>query len=128
MHAAQRIRQLTHTLLIGAAHHEGPNPVVHQLLDGDDFARDLGVASVHDVEALVEYNLGATLEIVVFYFGMQAHPHLATAGEDVDRAVLVLADDDAVGAGRLSELFNLVAQGGDVLACLAQGVAELLVL
>ena len=60
--------------------------------------------------------------------GVRRHLHLAAAGEDVDRAVVVLADDHAVGRRRLGELVDLVAQRGDVLARLAQGVAELLVL
>ena len=60
--------------------------------------------------------------------GCSRHLHLAAAGEDVDRAVVVLADDDAVRRRRLGELVDLVAQRGDVLARLAQRVAELLVL
>ena len=59
---------------------------------------------------------------------MQADAHLAAAGEDVDGAVVVLADDHAVGRRRLGELVDLLAERGDVLARLAQGVGELLVL
>ena len=54
--------------------------------------------------------------------------HLASAGEHVDGAVVVLADDHAVRRRRLGELVDLVAERGDVLARLAEGVAELLVL
>ena len=60
--------------------------------------------------------------------GCSRHLHLAAAGEDVDGAVVVLADDDAVGRRRLGQLVDLVAQRGDVLARLPQRVAELLVL
>ena len=60
--------------------------------------------------------------------GVQPDPHLAAAGEHVDRAVVVLADDHAVGRRRLGELVDLVAERGDVLARLAQRVAQLLVL
>ena len=60
--------------------------------------------------------------------GVRRDLHLAAAREDVDRAVVVLADDHAVGRRRLGELVDLVAQGGDVLARLPQRVAELLVL
>ena len=60
--------------------------------------------------------------------GVQRHPHLATAGEDVDGAVVVAAEEGAVGRRRLGELLDLLAQRGDVLARLAQGVGELLVL
>ena len=60
--------------------------------------------------------------------GCSCDPHLAAAREDVDRAVVVLADDDAVRRRRLGQLVDLVAQRGDVLARLAQRVAQLLVL
>ena len=60
--------------------------------------------------------------------GVQRDPHLAAAGEHVDGAVVVLADDRAVGRRRLGELVDLVAERGDVLARLAQGVGQLLVL
>ena len=59
---------------------------------------------------------------------MDGDPHLAAAGEDVDGAVVVAAEQRAVGRRRLGELLDLLAQGGDVLARLAQGVGELLVL
>ena len=53
---------------------------------------------------------------------------LRPLGQDVDRAVVVLADDHAVGRRRAGELVDLVPQRGDVLARLPQGVAQLLVL
>ena len=53
--------------------------------------------------------------------------HLAPARQNVDGAVLVLADDDAVRRRRLGELVDLLAQRGDVIASLAQGVGQLLV-
>ena len=60
--------------------------------------------------------------------GVDVDPHLAPLGEDVDGAVVVLADHHAVGGRRLGELVDLVAQRGDVLARLPQRVAQLLVL
>ena len=60
--------------------------------------------------------------------GMQTDAHLAPAGEHVDRAVVVLADDHAVRRRWLRELVDLVAERRDVLARLAKGVAQLLVL
>ena len=60
--------------------------------------------------------------------GMQPDTHLAPTGEHVDGAVVVLADDDAVRRWGLRELVDLVAERGDVLARLAKGVAQLLVL
>ena len=80
------------------------------------------------VEALVEHDLRAAVERVEVDVRVGGHLHLAPAGEDVDRAVLVLADHDAVRRRRLGELVDLVAQRGDVLARLAEGVAQLLVL
>ena len=128
VHAAQRISELAHTLLVGAAGDECPNTVVEQFLDGDHFAGDLGAAGMHHVEALVEHDLGAALQVVVLDLGMQPDTHLAPAGEHVDRAVVVLAHDHAVRRRRLGELLDLVAQRRDVLPCFSQGVAELLVL
>ena len=60
--------------------------------------------------------------------GWTSHPHLAAAGEDVDRAVVVGVEEGAVGGRRLGELVDLLAQRGDVLLGLLQGEGELLVL
>ena len=60
--------------------------------------------------------------------GVQAHPHLAPAREDVDRAVLVDAEEGAVGRRRLGELLDLLAQRGQLLLGLLQGEGQLLVL
>ena len=60
--------------------------------------------------------------------GVQGDPHLAAARQDVDRVVVVLADDDAVRRRRLGQLVDLVAERGDVLARLPQRVRQLLVL
>src|SRR6476469_9661739 len=59
---------------------------------------------------------------------MECDTHLAATREDVDRVVVVLADDDAVGRRWLRQLVDLVAQGGDVFARLTQRVRQLLVL
>jgi hypothetical protein len=59
---------------------------------------------------------------------VRRHLHLAAAREDVDRAVVVLADDHAVRRRRLGQLVDLITQGGDVLPGLPERVAELLVL
>ena len=68
------------------------------------------------------------LRLVVGQLGVQGDAHLAAAGEHVDGAVVVGAEEGAVGRRRLGELVDLLAQGGDVLAGLAEGVGELLVL
>ncbi len=62
-----------------------------------------------DVEALVEHDLGTAWQVLVVDLGVQTDSHLATAGEHVDRAVVVLAHDHAVGGRRLGELVDLVA-------------------
>ena len=59
---------------------------------------------------------------------MERYPHLAAAREHVDGAVVVGLEEGAVGRRRLGELVDLLAQRRDVLACLAQGVGEFLVL
>ena len=88
-----------------------------------------GRAGQHDVERLVEHDLGAAGRASSSVdVGMHRHPHLAAAGEHVDGAVVVAPEQRAVGRRRLGELVDLVAQGGDVLARLAQGVGQLLVL
>ena len=59
---------------------------------------------------------------------MQGHPHLAAAGEHVDGAVVVAGQEGAVGGRRLGQLVDLLPQGGDVLAGLAEGEGQPLVL
>ena len=126
--AAQRVGQLADTLFVGPPDDEGPDTVVHDVLDRHDLTGVLGVAGEDHVEALVEHDLEATLEQVVVDLGMQLHLHLAAARQDVDRAVVVLADDHAVRRRRLGQLVDLVAQRGDVFARFTQRVAQLLVL
>ena len=60
--------------------------------------------------------------------GVEADPHLATAREDVDGAVLVDAEEGAVGGRRLGELLDLLAQRGQLLLGLLEGEGQLLVL
>ena len=63
-----------------------------------------------------------------FELRVHRHAHLAAAGEHVDGAVVVVAEQRAVGRRRLGELVDLLAERGDVVARLPQGVGELLVL
>ena len=128
VHAAHGVGHLADELLVGPTDDERPNAVLHDLLDRHDLARQLGRPGEHDVEALVEDDLASPVELVEVDVRVRRHLHLAAARQDVDRAVVVLADDHAVGGRRLGELVDLVAQGGDVLARLSQRVAELLVL
>ncbi len=104
------------------------SPSLEQLLEGDHLAGQLGGAGQHHVERLVEHHLGTPGQVVAGEVGVDRDPHLATTGEDVDRAVVVGAQQGAVGRRWLGQLLDLVAQRGDVLAGLAQGVGQLLVL
>ena len=114
-------------LLVGPADDQGA-VAVEALLEDDDLAGELGAAGQHDVERLVEDDLGPAAERLVAQLGVHGHADLAAAGEHVDGAVVVVPDDRAVGRRRLGELVDLLAQRGDVVARLAEGVGELLVL
>ena len=127
MDAAHRVGELADALLVGAPDHQCPDAVLEHLLDRDDLASDLRRAGEDDVEALVEHDLGPDLQLEVIDLRMQRHLHLAAAGEHVDRAVFVLADDHSVRRRRLGELVDLLAQRGDVVAGLTQRVRQLLV-
>ena len=127
LHVPHRVDQLDDALLVGPAHDEGA-VAVEALLEDHDLAGQVGAAGQHDVERLVEDDLGAAGEGLVGDLGVDGHADLAAAGEHVDGAVLVVADDRAVGRRRLGELVDLLAERGDVVARLAEGVGELLVL
>ena len=51
--------ELDDPLLVGPADDQRPRAVVEDLLEGDDLAGELGAAGQHDVERLVEHDLGA---------------------------------------------------------------------
>ncbi len=114
-------------MLVGATDDHRPAAVLEHFLDGGDFARGLGTAGHHDVKRFVEHDFLAALERAE-KFGLHRHAHLAAAGVNVDGVVVVQAEHGAVPGRRLRELVDFISQGGDVLACLAQGVRELLVL
>ena len=128
VHPAEAVGQFADSLFVGTPRHHRAHAVVHDLLDRDDLAGDLGMPGEDDVEALVQHHLGSPLERLLLDVGVQADPHLAATREHVDRAVFVASHDHAVGRRRLAELVDLVTQGGDVLASFTQRVAELLVL
>jgi hypothetical protein len=86
------------------------------------------VANHHDVQGLVEDHLLAFSEGVDVELGVQGHSHLAAAGENVDRPVLIGLEVGPIGRRRLRELLDLLPQCCDVLLGLLQGERQLLVL
>ena len=98
------------------------------LLEGDDLAGEVGAPREHDVERLVEHDLRTPRQRLVADLGVHRDAHLAAAGEHVDGAVVVVPEQRAVRRRRLGELVDLLAQRGDVVARLPQGVGQLLVL
>jgi hypothetical protein len=122
------VGQLDHPLLVGAAHDERPVAVVEQLLERDDLAGGSGAADSTTLSDSLRTTSAPRSRGLVVELGMHRDPHLAPAGEDVDGAVVVAGRAGAVRRGRLGELVDLVAQRGDVVARLAEGVGQLLVL
>ena len=59
-------------------------------------------------------------QVVDVDVGADGDPQLAAAGEDVDRAVLVGAEEDAEAGRRLGEPVDLLLQRDDLVAGLAQ--------
>src|SRR3546814_5988787 len=66
-----------------------------------DLAGELRTARQHDVERLVEDDLAAAGEGLALELRVDRDAHLATAGVDVDGAVLVVAEEGAVRRRRL---------------------------
>ena len=84
-----------------------------------------GAAGEHDVERLVEHDLLAARRARrASISGCSATRILRPPVNTSTVPSSLLADDRAVGRRRLGELLDLLAQRGDVLARLAQGVAS----
>jgi hypothetical protein len=113
---------------VSAADDNGPVAVVEDDLHGDDFARQVGAAGHDDAEGLVEHHFVAALEVVGPQGRVEGDAHLAAARKDVGGAVVVAAQERPISGRRLGELVHLLAEGGDVLAGLTQGVGQALVL
>src|SRR5437763_1606439 len=80
-----------------------PVTSVDDLLEHDDVTLALELQRLHDVERLVEHDLLAAAQRLGVDVGADDHAQLAAAGEDVDGAVLVLGEEDAVAARRLGQ-------------------------
>ena len=128
VHAEEVVGELDHPLLVGPGVDDGPPAVVEELLQGDDLTGVLALAGQDDVERLVEDDLLAPAQLHPVDLGMHGHAHLAAPGEDVDGPVVVGVQERPVRARGLGELVDLLAQRGDVLLRLLQGVGQLLVL
>ncbi len=126
--AEQPAGELAHALLVGAADDERPTSFVEQLLERDDLTCDVVTAGEHDIERLVEDDLLAALELFDVQLRVERDAHLAAGCEHVDGAVIVGLEERPVRRGRHRELLDFFAQRSDVLARLAQGGRELLVL
>ncbi len=88
--------------------------VLEDLLEQDHLAGPLVAERVDDVERVVEQDLLPALELLDLERRRHRHAQLAAAGEDVDRAVLVCGQEDAVAAGRLGEPVNLFLESDDL--------------
>src|SRR6266478_6104613 len=126
-HGAQGLGDDADLLFVGAQGDEGALGV-ELLLEDDDLALDLVAGGLDDVEALVEDELLAGLQVFGLDRGMEVDLHLAALGEDRDGVVLVGGEIHAVGRGRGAELVDLFLERGDLLARLVERVDELLVL
>ena len=129
----QRVGQHDHPLLVGVVEDEGAAGGLallrgEQLLEHDDVALLDERERAHDVHRLVEHDLLAALQGVGVDLGRERHAHLAPAGEDVDGAVLVGAQVGAVAARRLGEALDLLLEREDLVAGLAQGADQPVVL
>src|SRR4051794_25278096 len=127
----QRVGEVDHALLVGVPDDQRPlgDPVdrLQQLLEHDHVAGLLEAARLDDVHRLVEHDLLAVLEVLELDVGRDGDAQLAAAGEDVDGAVLVLGQVDAVAGRGLTEPVDLLLERDQLLACLAQGRGELVV-
>ena len=82
--ALHLLGELGHPLLVRPRVDDAALAVLELLLERHDLARQLAVAHEHDVEALVQDDLVALLDLAGVDVGVQADPHLAPGGEDVD--------------------------------------------
>ena len=110
----QRLRELDDPLLVGMGDDDRP-AAFDPLLEGHDLALDLVAAGSDHVEGLVQQQLLALGELGGFDLRRDVHPELAAAGEDVDGAVLVGVEEDAVPRRGCRQLLDLLPEGDDLL-------------
>src|SRR3990172_6558880 len=115
-------------LLLVGAQRDDRALLVELLLQDHDVALDLVARRLDDVQPLVQDQLLAGPERLGLDGRVEVDLHLAPLRQDVDGAVLVDREVDAVRRGRRAELVDLLLEGGDLLPRLVEGVDELLVL
>jgi hypothetical protein len=94
--------------------------VADQLLEEGDLTLNLVAESLDDVHGLVQPDLLAFDQAGFEDAGGHVHPELATAGEDVGRAVLIRLQEDAVTGWGGGEFVDLLLEGYQLLAGLGE--------
>lgn len=107
---------------------QGAFAVLKDLLEGDDVPGTLEFHGVDHVERFVEHDLLAAPEVFEFDAGADVHPELAAPGEDVAGAVLVRLQEHPEAGRWLCEPVDLLLEGHDLVAGLAECAGEPLVL
>ena len=125
---AQRLGEAYDALLVGVGDDQGALAVGEQLLEHHHLADLLEVERGDDVEGLVEHDLLATQQVVEVDGRADVDPQLATAGEHVDRVVLVAGQEGAEAGRRLRQPVDLLLELHDLVAGLAQRLGQPLVL
>ena len=126
--AAQRLGEPDDPLLVGVRDHQRAVAVLEDLLEHDDLADRLEALGDHDVQRLVQHDFLAGPQVVELDARADADAHLAAAGENVGRAVFGRLQEDAEPARRLRQPVDLLLERDDLVAGLAQGAGQPLVL
>lgn len=124
----ERLGEPHHPFLVGVPDHQGALAVLEDFLEGDDVPGPLVLHGFDHVEGFVEHDLLAAPEVFRFDAGAHVHSELSAAGEDVDGSVFVRLQEDSEAGRRLCEPVDFFFEGHDLVAGLAQGVRQPLVL
>ena len=124
---AQRVGDQRDALLVGAGDDRRALGV-DELLERDDLAGLLEPARLDDVQRLVQHHFLARDDPLHVDLRVDVHAELASAGEHVDGAVGVQAEEDTEAGRRRRELLDLFAQERDLLAGLLEHPDEAFVL
>src|SRR5665811_1194937 len=107
---------------------DSPFAVSENLLQQDDVADSLIGESGHDVHRFIEDDFLAFAQAILLDSRAHIDAKLASSGEDVDRAIVVLLQERAEASGRLCEPIDLFLERDNLIPCFAQGVTEALIL